>query len=67
LWANLIAWPIGALALNQWLHGFAYHVDLEPWMFAAAGAAALLIAVITVGTHCLVVSHGKPVSALRYE
>jgi putative ABC transport system permease protein len=23
LWANLVAWPIGALALNQWLHGFA--------------------------------------------
>jgi putative ABC transport system permease protein len=53
--------------LNRWLHGFAYHVDLEPWMFAAAGAAALVIAVFTVGTHCLVVSHGRPVSALRYE
>ncbi len=67
LWANLLAWPIGALALNRWLHGFAYHVDLEPWMFAAAGVAALVIALFTVGTHCLVVSQGKPVSALRYE
>jgi putative ABC transport system permease protein len=67
LWANLIAWPLGALALNRWLHGFAYHVDLEPWMFATAGAAALVIAVFTVGTHCLLVSRGKPVSALRYE
>jgi len=67
LWANLIAWPIAALALSRWLHGFAYHVELEPWMFAAAGAAALMIAVFTVGTHCLVVARGNPVSALRYE
>jgi putative ABC transport system permease protein len=67
LWANLIAWPVAWWAMNRWLTGFAYHVDLPPWLFLASGAAALLIACATVLTHALLVARAKPVSALRYE
>jgi putative ABC transport system permease protein len=67
LWANLIAWPIGALLLNGWLGGFAYHVGLALWTFAAAGAGALAIAWATVFVHALRVATAKPVGALRYE
>ena len=67
LWANLIAWPVGAWVLHRWLAGFAYHVDLEPLWFAAATAISLVLAVATVSTHCYRVAREKPVKALRYE
>jgi putative ABC transport system permease protein len=67
LWANLIAWPIAWWALNRWLQAFGRRIELEPWMFLAAGAAALLIAVLTVASHAIRVAQAKPVGALRYE
>ena len=67
LWANLIAWPAAYLIMRRWLEGFAYHVDLRPWMFLAASGLALLIAVVTVLGHALLVARAKPVAALRYE
>jgi putative ABC transport system permease protein len=67
LWANLIAWPVAWWTMNRWLQGFAYHVDLQLWLFLAAGAAALVIACATVLTHALIAARAAPVTALRYE
>lgn len=67
LWANTIAWPVGYLLMRRWLEGFAHHIELTPWMFLAASAAALLIAVLTVIGHALTVARAEPVTALRYE
>lgn len=67
VWANLIAWPITAYVMHRWLQGFAYHVDLAVWLFPAAAALALLIALLTVSTHSILVARANPVSALRYE
>ena len=67
LWANLIAWPVGALVMHRWLAGFAYPVDLDPLWFAAATSIWLALALVTVGLHCYRVAREKPVKALRYE
>jgi putative ABC transport system permease protein len=67
LWANLIAWPAAWWVMNRWLQGFAYRVDLPPWLFAAATALAVAIALVTVSYQSLVVARAKPASALRYE
>jgi len=67
LWANLIAWPAVGFIMNRWLHGFAYHVDLQPWLFVASSAMALVIALLTVGVHCWQAARARPVIALRYE
>ena len=67
LWANLVAWPIAFWAMDHWLHGFAYRVDLPPWLFLAASVAAVLIAWTTVSTHAWLVARAKPATALRYE
>jgi putative ABC transport system permease protein len=67
MWANLIAWPVAGWAMQRWLDGFAYHVDLPLWLFPAAALASLLIALGTVTAHSLRVSRAKPVAALRYE
>ena len=67
LWANLIAWPLAWWAMNRWLHGFAYRVDLPIWLFLAASAAAVVIAWLTVSIHAWLVARSRPVLALRYE
>lgn len=65
--AILVASPIAYLAMGWWLQGFAYRVGLAPWTFAAAGAAALTIAALTVLGHGLRVASANPAGALRYE
>jgi putative ABC transport system permease protein len=65
--ANLIAWPLGWWVMDRWLQGFSARISLSPWLFLAAGGAALAIAAITVSAHTLRVASAKPVGALRYE
>jgi len=65
--ANLIAWPVAWIGMNEWLKGFSYRIDLSPAIFLAAGGAALLIAWLTVGLHATRIAQAKPVRALRYE
>jgi putative ABC transport system permease protein len=67
IWANLIAWPLTAWAMQRWLNGFAYHADLPLWLFPAAALVALLIALGTVAAHSLRAARAKPIMALRYE
>ncbi len=65
--ANVIAWPLAYLLMRRWLEGFAYHIELAPWMFIGASALALIIAMTTVIGHALLVARAKPIAALRYE
>jgi putative ABC transport system permease protein len=67
LWANLVAWPAAFFAMDWWLHGFAYRVGQPAWLFAAASAAAALIAWATVSFQSLMAARAKPAAALRYE
>ncbi len=65
--ANLIAWPVAAYAMNNWLTSFQYRVSLNPLLFVAAGLIALLIAWVTVGGHAARFAQTRPSYALRYE
>jgi putative ABC transport system permease protein len=67
IWANLIAWPVAAFFMNRWLHGFAYHIDLEFWVFPMAGLMALTIALVTVISHSFIVARASAITALRHE
>jgi putative ABC transport system permease protein len=67
LWANLIAWPLAWWTMNRWLSNFAYHIDLNVWLFAAASAVTLLIALAALLGQALAVARQKAVTALRYE
>ena len=51
--ANLIAWPIAWYYLHDWLKGFAYRIALSPLYFVGVGAAALVIAWLTILSHAL--------------
>ena len=65
--AFLIASPIAWMAMNSWLMDFAYRIDIQWWMFALAGASALLIALLTVSFHAIKASLMNPVKSLHTE
>jgi putative ABC transport system permease protein len=67
LLANLIAWPLAWLYLRDWLQLFAYRVDLAWVYFALPGAAAVLIAWLTVAGQAWKAARANPIHALRYE
>ncbi len=65
--AFLIAVPISWFAMSQWLEGFAHKTTLSWWVFASAGAAALLIALATVSWQSFKAAIVNPVEVLRDE
>ena len=65
--AILIASPIAWWGMNKWLQGFAYHQPVQWWIFAAAGLAAILIALITVSFQAIKAAVTNPVKSLRSE
>jgi putative ABC transport system permease protein len=67
LWASLLAWPVVGWLMNRWLDGFAYRIDLEIWVFVMATVSAIVVALITVATHCYLVARAKPAAALKAE
>ncbi len=65
--AAVVAFPIAWYAMNKWLQDFAYRITTSLWMFVAAGAAAFLIALITVGHQTIKAAVANPVKSLRTE
>jgi putative ABC transport system permease protein len=65
--AIVIATPIAYYFMQAWLSDFAYRIEMEWWMFAAAGAAAVLIAFLTVCFQSVRAALADPVKSLRSE
>jgi putative ABC transport system permease protein len=63
----LIAFPAAWWAMNKWLQGFAFRINLSWWVFAVAGTAAILIAIITVTFQAIKAAIANPVKSLRTE
>lgn len=67
LLANVIAWPLAYYAMNQWLENFAYRIEVNGWVFAIAGAAAILITMLTISYQAIKAALANPVKSLRTE
>ncbi|MCO5950381.1 ABC transporter permease [Mucilaginibacter flavidus] len=62
-----IASPIAWWAMHKWLEGFAYRITISWWMFAVAGLAAIITAIVTVSYHAIKAGIANPVDSLRSE
>ena len=67
LFAFLIAAPITFFAMQSWLSGYAYRIQIGPGVFLLAGILTLLIALATVSYRAIKAAHLNPVETLRYE
>jgi putative ABC transport system permease protein len=65
--ALVLAIPAGWYIMHNWLQDFAYRIDIAWWVFAVAGALALLIAVVTISLQALRTVTENPVKSLRNE
>ena len=65
--ANICAWPVVYFVMQEWLRNFAYHIDIEWWIFACTGLAVLLLSLFTVSAQTLRAALSNPAAALRYE
>ena len=65
--ANVIAWPVAYFAMHKWLQNFAFKTGIGLWVFFLSAAAALAIALTTVGYQSIKAALANPADSLRYE
>ncbi len=65
--AIVVAWPVAYIAMNAWLEGFAYRIDLDWTTFILAGALAMAIALLTVSYQAVRAATANPIDSLRTE
>ncbi len=53
--------------MNKWLQDFAYKIVIDWWVFAVAGACAILIALFTISFQAIKAAMANPVKSLRTE
>jgi putative ABC transport system permease protein len=67
LLATAIAIPLAWYGMNEWLKGFAYHVNIDWTIFVIAFLSALFIAWLTVSFESIKAAAANPVNSLRSE
>jgi len=65
--AILIATPIAWYIMHTWLNNFSCRVDLQWWIFVLAGAAAILLSLLTVSYQAIRAAIANPIKSLRTE
>jgi len=65
--AIVIASPVAWWGLNKWLQDFAYRIQIQWWMFALAGLAAIFIALATVSFQSVKAALANPAESLKNE
>jgi putative ABC transport system permease protein len=65
--AVLIAFPLSWYLMNQWLHGFAYRINIGPVVFVIAITSVILITILTVSFQAIKAALVNPVRSLRSE
>ena len=61
--AIVIATPIAWYVMDRWLQDFAYHIDIEWWVFVVAGLLAVGIALLTVSFQSIRAALMNPVKS----
>ncbi len=65
--AFVLSTPVAYFAMNGWLQGFPYRIDLSVWPFLTAGILTLSITWLIVSYQSIKAALNNPVEALRYE
>lgn len=65
--AILLATPIAWYLTGRWLQNFAYHINMQWWIFPLAGLLAVTIALVAVGFQSMKAALVNPVKSLRSE
>ncbi|PHN01941.1 ABC transporter permease [Flavilitoribacter nigricans] len=67
LLALVLASPVAWYFMRQWLTEFAYHIQIQWWVFVLVGGFAVAIAFLTVSFQAVRAALANPVEALKSE
>ncbi|WP_245752752.1 ABC transporter permease [Chitinophaga arvensicola] len=67
IFSCVIAIPLTWYFLHAWLQKYEYHTNISWWIFAATGAGALMITLLTVSYQAIQAALANPVKSLRSE
>jgi len=67
LFAIVLASPLAWWGMSKWLEGFAYRQNFQWWVVALAGAAAIVIAFVTISFQSIKAALTNPVKSLKSE
>jgi hypothetical protein len=65
--ALVIALPLAWYFMHNWLQHYSYRTPMAWWVFAAAGAGAMMITLLTVSYQAVRAALVNPVGSLRRE
>ncbi|MEB2778521.1 FtsX-like permease family protein [Algoriphagus sp. D3-2-R+10] len=65
--AIIISAPLAYFVMNDWLEGFEYRITIQWWVFIAAAAGAVIIALLTISVQAIKTAVANPVKSLRSE
>jgi putative ABC transport system permease protein len=63
----LVAFPVAWCIMHNWLQNYEYRINIQWWIFAAAGLSAMFIALATVSFQAIKAALMNPVKSLRSE
>jgi putative ABC transport system permease protein len=63
----VIASPVAWVAMHKWIQSYSYRIGIEWWVFALAGIAVGVIALLTVSFQAIKAAMANPVKSLRTE
>ena len=65
--AFIVAVPLAYFAMQRWLEGFVYRIEIGPGVFVLTGGLVVTIAVLTVSYQSIKAALSDPVKSLRHE
>lgn len=65
--ALLIAFPVSWWLMNGWLQGFAYRINISPFVFVVVAAAVMVLTLFTISFQSIKAAVANPVKSLRTE
>jgi putative ABC transport system permease protein len=65
--AFVFALPAAYYVMHSWLQNFSFRIGIEVWIFLLAGAAALLIAQLTISFQAVKAAGTNPSETLKFE
>jgi ABC-type antimicrobial peptide transport system permease subunit len=65
--SSLLAFPVAWYTMHSWLQNYAYHITISWWVFVLAGAASVLVALITISFQTIRAAVVNPINSLRSE
>ncbi len=63
--AVLIAFPLSWWAMNDWLHSFAYRINVGATVFLIAGSSIILITLLTISFQAIKAAVANPLKSLK--